>query len=100
MSEVTKVSEITVSNLQKYLRLAELTTDDSDYLTTLLAVAKDYIKNYTGLKAEDLDKYTDLVIVVYVLVQDMYDNRAMYVDSDNVNKVVDTILGMHQRNLL
>ena len=47
-----------------------------------------------------LDNYNDLVIAAYVLIQDMYDTRTMYVESDNVNKVVDTILGMHQRNLL
>jgi hypothetical protein len=58
--------------------------DESEFkefnqLSTFLMVAKDYIKNYTGL--EDLDEYADLVLVVYILCQDMYDNRAMYVDS-------------------
>lgn len=47
-----------------------------------------------------LDAYPDFVIVVYVLVQDMYDNRAFYVDKNNLNKVVDTILNMHSINLL
>lgn len=47
-----------------------------------------------------LDAYPDFVIVVYVLVQDMYDNRSLYVDKNNLNKVVDTILGMHSINLL
>ena len=32
--------------------------------------------------------------------QDMYDNRALYVDNSNVNRVVENILGLHQRNLL
>lgn len=47
-----------------------------------------------------LDVYEDLSIAAYVLVQDMYDNRVMYVDKSNVNKVVETILGMHSRNLI
>lgn|GEM_PF-604725 len=47
-----------------------------------------------------LDAYPDFVIVVYILVQDMYDNRAFYVDKNNLNRVVDTILGMHSINLL
>ncbi|MCO1599830.1 hypothetical protein [Desulfosporosinus nitroreducens] len=47
-----------------------------------------------------LDAYADFVIVVYILVQDMYDNRTLYVDKNNLNKVVDTILGMHSINLL
>jgi hypothetical protein len=51
-------------------------------------------------KAWPSDKYKDFVIVVYVLVQDMYDNRTLYVDKNNLNKVVETILGMHSINLL
>lgn len=100
MADVTKISEITTEKLAKYLHIAELTEDDASLLNTLLDVAKDYIYKYTGLNAETADAYTDLVIVVYVLVQDMYDNRTMYVDNSNVNTVVETILGMHQRNLL
>jgi len=51
-------------------------------------------------KAVLVDKYEDFVIVVYVLVQDMYDNRSLYIDKNNMNKVVETILGMHSINLL
>lgn len=47
-----------------------------------------------------MDKYSDLVIVVFVLCQDMYDNRTLYVDKNNVNKVVSSILGQHDNNLL
>ena len=35
-----------------------------------------------------------------VLVQDMYDNRAMYVEKDNINRVVDSILFKHRRNFV
>lgn len=47
-----------------------------------------------------LDAYNDFVIVVYVLVEDMYENRTLYVDKDKLNKVVETILNMHSTNLL
>lgn len=47
-----------------------------------------------------MDAYNDFVIVVYVLVEDMYDNRTLYVDKDKQNKVVETILSMHSTNLL
>lgn len=47
-----------------------------------------------------LDAYNDFVIVIYVLVQDMYDNRTLYVDKDKQNRVVETILNMHSTNLL
>ena len=101
MSAVTKVSDITAQNVADYLRIAELTNEDTDFITSCINVAKDYILKYTGIEnAEALDAYNDMVIVVYVLCQDMYDTRALYVDNSNVNRVVENILGLHQRNLL
>ena len=98
MKEITKISDITVEDLADYLRIYEVTDDDKNTLSNLLSVAKEYIKSYTG--QSDLDKFQDFVIVALVLVQDMYDNRIMYVDSSNINTVVETILGMHSVNLL
>ena len=96
-----KVSEITYTDVANYLRMEEVTAEDISYINTLIEVAKDYILNYTGIKdKETLDNYEDMVIVIYVLVQDMFDNRALYVDNSNLNRVVETILGMHQVNLL
>ena len=93
------LSEVTESLLAEYLRL------DGDataivQLEPLLKSAKGYIRSYTGLTDEQLDTHEDVVIAAYVLVQDMYDNRAMYVEKANVNKVVDTILNMHCVNLI
>lgn len=96
----TKISEIAVEDVKNYLRITETTAKDTMYLNTILKASIDFIKNYTGLEDEELDKYSDLVVVVYVLCQDMYDNRSYYVDSTNINKVVQTILDMHSRNLL
>ena len=95
---VTKVSEITTKDIADFIRLDEVSSSDEIQLSTFLAVAKDYVTNYTGLT--DLDEYTDLVFVVYILCQDMFDNRVMYVDKNNPNKVVQTILDMHTRNNL
>lgn len=98
MEEIIKVSEITVNYLAEYLRIYELDEKETSLLNNLLNVAKSYIKSYTG--QDDLDKYQDFVIVTLVLVQDMYDNRTLYVDTKNLNTVVETILGMHSVNLL
>ena len=96
---ITKVSEITVDDLKGYLRISgELSDEDTKYLKTILNVATDYIKNNTGIK--DIDAYSDLVIVVFVLCQDMYDTRALYIDKSNINKVVSSILNQHSENLL
>jgi hypothetical protein len=95
---VTKVSEITTKDIADFIRLDEVSSTEEIQLSTFLTVAKDYVKNYTAL--EDLDEYADLVIVVYILCQDMYDNRELYTDKSNPNKVVQTILDMHTRNNL
>ena len=104
---MNKVSEITVKDIANYLRLTEVSNEEKIELQTYLNVAKSYISNYTGIPiisneqgTTTLDTYTDFIIVVYVLCQDMYDNRRMYVDNTNINKVVQTVLGMHSRNNL
>ena len=92
---VRRVSEITTKDIADFIRLDEVGSAEETQLNTFLDVAKDYIKNYTGLT--DLDEYADLVIVGYIICQDMYDNRSMYVDKSNLNKTVQTILDMHTR---
>ena len=99
---VSKVSEITIDDVAGYIRIDDY--DDRD-IETYLNIAKNYISSYTGIpvtneEGESLDDFPDFVIVVYVLCQDMYDNRAMYVEKANINKVVQTILDMHTRNNL
>lgn len=98
MNDVQKVSDITVHTLADYLRLSEVTPEDESLLKTLLNVSKTFIIKYTG--RTDLDEFPDFVIVVYLLCQDMYDNRTMYVDKGDFNQTVQTILGMHSINLL
>lgn len=100
MNEITKVSDITANDLADYIRLDEVTSDDENKLNTLLNVAKTFISEYTGRTSEELDNYQDFVIVALVLVQDMWDTRALYVDKTNLNKVVESILGLHSVNLL
>jgi len=99
MNNITKVSDITYSDIANYLRLDNVEAEEN-YLNTLINISKDYISKYTGIAITDLDNYADFIIVVFVLCQSMYDDRTMYVDNSNLNKVVETILGMHQNNLL
>ena len=97
---ISKVSDITYDEVAEYLRLSELDTADINTLNTLLSVAKTFVSNYTGRSEEELDDYADFIIVVLILCQDMWDNRTLYVDKTNLNKVVETILGLHSVNLL
>ena len=100
MNALTKVSDITVTDLIEYIRIDEVTTDESNTLNALLSVAKSYVEQYTGRTIAELDDLQDVVIVVLILVQDMWDNRTLYVDTSNVNKVVESILNLHAVNLL
>ncbi len=100
MNEITAISQITPNDLADYLRICEATEDDLTTLSTLLNVAKDYVSKYTGQTLTKLDTMKDVIIVVFILVQDMWDNRALYVDTTNTNKVVESILGLHSVNLL
>lgn len=99
MNNITKISDITYQDLAEYLRLVEY-EDEINTLNNMLSIAKNFISNYTGRTIEDLDNYNDLVSVIFVLVQDMYDNRSLYVDKSNLNNFVETTLGLHQINLL
>ena len=98
MEAITKVSDITVTDIADYLRLPEVSESDMAFLGNILGVAKTFVQSYTG--QTDLDNFQDFVIVVFVLCQDMWDTRTLYVDKSNLNKVVDAILGMHSINLL
>lgn len=93
-----KVSEITVEDVARYARI-----DDYDEIEVknILDAAKAYVRSYTGLTDDEIDTHDDFYIAVLALCQDMYDNRSMYVDyKSNVNKVVDSVLGMHCTNYL
>ena len=98
MADITKVSEITKEHIAEYIHLTEPTEKELKELDMFLEVSKSYIKSYTGQK--DLDIYPDFIIAVYILCQDMYDNRSYYVDKNNLNQVVEHILNMHSVNLL
>lgn len=99
---VSKVSEITIVDVARYIRVDDYDVRD---IETYLNVAKNYISSYTGIpvtneEGESLDDFPDFVIVVYILCQDMHDNRTLYVDKNNINRTVQSILDMHTRNNL
>lgn len=91
-----KVSEITTQNVADFLRLDE--TDQ--ILTPMMAATKQFIMDYTGLSEEELDDHEDFYIAYMVLVQDMYDNRSMYIEKSEINHVVDSILFRHRINFV
>ena len=100
MNQIAKVSEVTSADLAEFLRVGEVTPSEDGFLKTIIGAATAYMSKYTGLTTAQLDGSQDFVFVLLVLCQDMYDNRALYVDSANVNQTVQSILDMHSVNLL
>ena len=98
--KVSKVSDITADSVAEYLRLDEVSEEEKNTLAMLISIATSFIKSYTGLDDDGVDKYPEFVIVVLILCQDMWDNRTMYVDSKDLNNTVQSILAMHSVNLL
>ena len=97
---MAKVSELDNTAVAEYLRLDQASSSDLAQVTEMLTAAKAFIKGQTGLSDTEMDDYPDLTIAVKVLCQDMYDNRAYYVDGGSVNKVVDSIIGQYRQNFL
>ena len=97
---ISTVSQITAQDVAEYLRLTDPTQTDLDTLGTLLTVAKIYVGEYTGRSLMEMDAYRDIIICVLILCQDMWDNRTLYVDTTNANRVVESILDLHSVNLL
>lgn len=102
-----RISEIDRETVRRYIRSDDEEPEDDELLDAVLEAAKSYTETYTGLpiqKNEDqedyLDKYQDVAIAILVLCQDLHDNRSMYVEKSNVNRVVASILDMHCRNLV
>lgn len=97
-----KVSEITKEVILNHLREDEENLDSTEI--TLLEIMEkasiEFCKSQTGIPYEDLDKYEDITIAVLTIISDMWDNRSMTVQRNNVNVIVDTILGMHRTNLV
>ena len=95
-----KVSEITAEQVLEHLRVDEPDEADKTAAGNALAAAKAFIRSYTGLDDSQIDEHEDFWDAAMVLCQDMLDNRSYYVDKSNVNRVVETILGMHCVNLV
>lgn len=98
-----KVSELTVEDIADYLHMMP---DDLDELEKksmegFLEAAKEYVKSYTGLSADEIDTHPDIVPAVCCLAGDFYTNRDMVLTGKTTpNRTVESILGMYCMNLL
>ena len=102
-----KIFEVTIEDLKAYSHV--YISDDDDLFTIILASAKAYISAHTGLPlsippdtepTKTVDDCEDLTIALFVLCNDLYDNRIYNVNDQDVNPLISAMLGMHSVNLL
>ena len=90
-----KISELRPEDVLSFLRLDGTEGDVSPFVLLMAAVS--YVRGYTGLTDEEMDEHEDLTVAVLVLCADLYENRMTTVNAGNVNRTVESILGMHSR---
>ncbi len=92
-----RLSKITPEDVELHARVEG---DDINLVPHMIEAAQSYVLGYTALSADEADEYPELAIAALSLIADMLDKRSMTVEAGNINKTVDTILGMHCRNLI
>ncbi|MCM1579639.1 MAG: head-tail connector protein [Ruminococcus sp.] len=99
MEAATRVSEATLESVKKVLRV-DYDFDD-DLILSIMSAARGYMKSYTGLTSEEIDKYPEMIHAFYCLCSDMYDNRSAQVAGNaKENPCVKQILAMQAVNYI
>ena len=93
-----KINEITIKDIKDYLHVYH--DEDDTLISAILTASRSFVKNYTGLSNESLDTKDDLSMAVFILSSELYDNRVYTLENNNVNPVIEALLGMHSVNLL
>jgi hypothetical protein len=105
-----KISEVTMELLCQQLRENEeaLSQSEKEIILILKDAAIRFIEDHTGIRGVDtedengrkLDDYEDLTYVFLACVAYMYDNRQMTVDVDKINPIAQSILSLHDFNIV
>ncbi len=87
-----KFSTVLIEDVKSYLNVCN---DDDDFLIqTFLYSSRAYIRNYTGQNDSYLDEQQDIVVALYMLVEQYYDGH------NNHEKSIENILNLHSNNLI
>ena len=57
-------------------------------------------ESYIKFEDVQLDDHEDITVAYIALCQHMYDNRTFAVDCKEANRVIESILGLHDHNLV
>lgn len=93
-----KVSEITLPVLKQYLRID--TNNDDILIEAYKRMAIQYCCSYMGCTEKDLDKYSDVTIVIFSLVADSFDVHQFTTSTVTLNPIMQGVLDLHCSNFL
>lgn len=97
-----KVSDIDVEIFVQYARLdGDLAQDavENKFMELCIVSAISYVKSYTNLSLEEINKIDCITTAVLMVAYDYYSNRSIYVSvNTKINQMLGSILSMH-RNL-
>ena len=91
-----KLSKVTIETIAAHCHAPP----DDELLLVYWDAAVSKVLSDTGLTRRGADKYADLTVAALILTSEMYYNRSFLVDSDKLNKVVESFIGSHDFNLL
>ncbi|MBR5306075.1 MAG: phage gp6-like head-tail connector protein [Oscillospiraceae bacterium] len=94
-----KISEVTSAYILGFIR-AENDEQARKDLRLIMPAAKSYLRSYTKLNDQELDRHDDITLAYIALCQHMYDNRTFAVDCKEANRVIESIIGLHDCNLV
>lgn len=93
-----KVSEMTLETVKQYLRVDG--NDDDVLIDAMLDSAIDFVCGYVGCDKPDLDKWSDIPIVILNIVSDTYEVRQFTTSTISENPLVMRMLARHCSNFL
>lgn len=96
MSNIITNQEL--DSLKNYLRINF--TDDDEFLTNIIPIAKSYILNYTGLTEVEASSIKELEICKLMLCSEMYENRSIVIKDTEINPVFKMLLDIHCNNFM
>lgn len=90
---------ITLEEAKNYLRV-DFNEDDT-FITNIIAVAKSYVLNYTGLTEEEANSIEELRVCELMLMCEMYDKREISTSNDiNIAPIFKMLLDAHCKNFM
>ncbi len=91
-----KFSEVTVEDVKQSIGYS--TDDQNDLIRAHLAAGRAFVRGYTNLPDHLLDEHEDLAVALLCVTGELFEQRALTVQSDRMNPAVKLILGLYADN--